>query len=119
MGQFSVTVTVAHPAEPLRTVEVQLFVDTRATLSWIPREVIEKLNVPRLRRRPFLVADGRTVEREIAAALLQLDGTEATVTVVIAEPGDGHLLGATALETLGFAVDPINQKLVPRTLLAM
>jgi len=48
-----------------------------------------------------------------------LDGTHAVVTVVIAERGDSGLLGTTALESLGFAVDPINQKLIPRTLLAM
>lgn len=46
-------------------------------------------------------------------------GTEGMVTVVIAETGDAHLLGATALETLGFGVDPIRQQLIPQSLLAM
>lgn len=53
------------------------------------------------------------------AATLAFDGAEATVTVVVAEPGDGQLLGATALESLGFAVDPIRRQLVPQALLAM
>ena len=51
--------------------------------------------------------------------LLQFNGTEAIVTVVVAEPGDGRLLGATALETLGYGVDPIKLELIPRALLAM
>ena len=96
-----------------------MWVDTGATLSWVPREIIERLDVPRLRRRPFLVADGRTIERDTAGAMVRLNGSEAMVTLVIAEPGDGHLLGATTLETLGFAVDPINHRLIPQTLLAM
>lgn len=75
--------------------------------------------MPRLKPRAFLVADGRSVERETAGARLSLNGKEAIVTVVVAEPGDGHLLGATALETLGFAVDPEGRRLVPRELLAM
>ncbi len=119
MGQFSVGVTVAHPSEPARRADVELLVDTGATLTWVPREIIEQLGVPRLPRRSFLVADGRTVERETAGAVLRLDGNEANVTLVVAEPGDGHRLGATALESLGFAVDPITRRLVPQELLAM
>jgi clan AA aspartic protease len=119
MGQFSVHVAVAHPTDPTRVAEVELFVDTGATLSWVPREVLNQLGVPRLPRRSFLVADGRTIERDTAGAVVRLNGREANVTVVVAEPGDGHLLGATALESLGFSVDPIGQRLIPQELLAM
>lgn len=119
MGQFSVRATIAHPGDPARVADVELWVDTGATLSWVPREVIERLDVPRLPRRPFLLAGGRTIHRDTAGALIRLDGSEAIVTLVVAEPGDGHLLGATTLETLGFGVDPINRRLVPQTLLAM
>ena len=119
MGQFHVKVTISHPTETSRSAEVDLIVDTGATLSWVPREIIERLGAPRLRRRPFLLAEGRTIERDTVGAVIKLDGSEANVTVVVAEPGDGHLLGATTLETLGFAVDPVNQRLVPQTLLAM
>jgi clan AA aspartic protease len=118
MGQFSVRVTIAHPADTSRQAEIELLVDTGATLSWVPREVLDSLGVPRLRRRSFLVADG-TIERETAGAIVRLNGSEANVTVVVAEPEDGRLLGATALESLGFAVDPIRRRLVPQELLAM
>ena len=113
------TVTIAHPGDPTRSAEVDLLVDTGATLSWVPGQLLERLGLPALSRRPFLRADGRTIERETAGAIFRLNGSQANVTVVAAEPGDGHLLGATALESLGFAVDPISQRLVPRTLLAM
>ncbi len=119
MDQFSVRVTVAHPTDAARAAEVELIVDTGATLTWLPREAIEQLGVPRFRRRSFIVADGRTIERDTAGAVVRLNGNEANVTVVVAEPGDGHLLGATTLETLGFGVDPIRQRLVPQQLLAM
>jgi clan AA aspartic protease len=119
MGQFSVTVTVAYPSDPSRSAQVELFVDTGTTLSWVPRQLLQRLGLPPLSRRPFLVADGRTIERDTAGAVIRLNGNQANVTVVIAEAGDRHLLGATTLESLGFAVDPINQRLIPRTLLAM
>jgi clan AA aspartic protease len=98
---------------------VELLVDTGATLSWVPREVIDQLNVPRLARRSFRMADGRTIERETAGAIVQFNGSEANVTLVVAELGDGRLLGATTLESLGFAVDPIRRQLVPQEFLAM
>ncbi len=119
MGQFSVRVTIAHPADPGRSADVDLLVDTGATLSWVPRQLLEQLGVPPLTRRTFLVADGRTVERETAGAIVRLNGNQAHVTVVVAEPGDGHLLGATALESLGFSVDPVSRRLVPQMFLAM
>jgi len=119
MGQFSVRVTIVHPTEADRQTEMELLVDTGATLSWVPREVLDQLGAPRLRRRTFLVADGRTVERDTAGAIVRLNGSEANVTLVVAEPGDGRLLGATTLESLGFAVDPIRRQLVPQELLAM
>ena len=43
MGQFSVHVEVAHPADPTRVAEVELLVDTGATLIWVPREVLNQL----------------------------------------------------------------------------
>ena len=119
MGQFSVRTTIAHPADPERVAVVDLLVDTGATLSWVPRQILEQLGVPRLARRRFLLADGGFVERDTAGVVMRMDGTEAMVTVVVAESGDAHLLGATALETLGFGIDPIGQRLVPQSLLAM
>ena len=119
MGQFSVGTVIAHPADPSRVAEVDLLVDTGATLSWVPRQILDRLGVPRLPRRRFLLADGGFVERDTAGVLMRMDGTEAMVTVVVAESGDAHLLGATALETLGFGIDPIRKLLVPQSLLAM
>jgi len=119
MGQFTVRVTVANPADPTRQAEVELLVDTGATLTWVSGDLLQKIGAPSLPRRSFLLADGRRVERETAAAVVKLNAAVASVTVVVAQPGDAQLLGATALESLGFAVDPEGQRLLPRELLAM
>jgi len=87
MSQFSVNVTFTHPTDPTRHAEVKLMVGTRATLSWVPREIVERLGAPLLHRRPFLLADSRTIERDTAGAIIKLNGTEAIVTVVLAEAG--------------------------------
>ncbi len=119
MGMFDVKVKLANLADPSRTQEVSLLVDTGATLSWIPRDILEKLGVPAYSRLPFTLADGRRLEPETTADLLTIDGRKAPVQVAFGEPGEEAALGATALEGLGFLVDPVGKKLVPRDLLAL
>ena len=115
MGLFTVRVGIAHPTDSTKRTEFELWVDTGATLSQIPRELADQLGVPRLGTRSFFLADGRKIDRETAGAMLYINGRQGYVTVIVGEPGDGHLLlGATALETLGFVIDPIGKRLVPQ-----
>jgi clan AA aspartic protease len=119
MGLFEVKVRLASLAAPGRSEELSLLVDTGATLSWIPRTVLERLGVRTVSRLPFTLADGRTLERDTSAVLLTIDGRQAAVPVALGEPGEEPVLGTTALEILGFLVDPVTQKLIPRNLLAL
>ncbi len=119
MGLFTVKLIIANPMDPARQVEAELLVDTGATLSWVPRELAERIGAPHVSRTPIRLADGRAVERETSGAIFRFNGAASVVPFVIAEPGDGCLLGATALEALGFVVDPVNKRLIPQALLAM
>jgi clan AA aspartic protease len=119
MGMFDVRVKLANLSAPYRTEEVSLPVDTGATLSWIPREILQKLGVEAFSRLPFSLADGRVLERDTTAVLLMIDGRKAPVSVAFGEPGKEAVLGATALEILGFVVDPVAKKLIARNLLAL
>src|SRR5579859_1725032 len=116
MGMFEVNVKVANLASPGRTEEVSLLVDTGATLSWIPRSVLEKLGVQAFSRLPFTLADGHRLERDTTAVLMIVDGRKGAVQVAFGEPGEEPVLGATSLEGLGFMDDPEGQKLIPRDL---
>jgi len=119
MGLFEVRVKVSNPADRTRSATVELLVDTGATLPWIPRSTLESIGVAPLARRRFLLADGRRVERETGMAVLTFDGVVIGATVVFAETGEGSILGATALEALGIAVDPVEKRLLPRDLMAL
>ncbi len=119
MGMFNVNVRLSSLAAPASTEDVSLIVDTGATLSWIPRGVLEKLGVTPFSRLPFSFADGRRLARDVIAVLVTIDGRKAPVEVAFGEVGEEAALGATALEGLGFMVDPVGKKLVPRDLLAL
>lgn len=119
MDLFEVKVQLANLAAPIRTEELSLRVDPRSTLSWIPRNVLERLGAEVLSCLPFTSPDGRRFERDVTALMMTIDEKKACVTVAFGEPGEEAVLGMTALEGLGFAVDPVAKKLVPRDLLAL
>lgn len=119
MSMFQVSAKVANPAAPGRSAEVSLLVDTGATLSWIPRNIIEQLGVVAETQFSFLLADGRETVRPVGPVKMTIEGRSLTLPVTFCEPGEEAVLGVTALEVLGFAVDPIEMKLVPRKHLAL
>lgn len=119
MGLFQVSVKLANPGAPEGVRYVSLLVDTGATLSWVPREILQGLGVRPTSRLEFQLADGRVLEREVGSALFTIDGITLAVPVAFAEPGEEPVLGGTTLEALGFTVDPIEEKLIRRRLLAL
>jgi len=50
---FNVEVKLANLAARWKTADVDLLVDTGATISWIPREILERLGVAPASRLPF------------------------------------------------------------------
>ncbi len=120
MGTFSVSVSVGHPTEPGRSARLDLLVDTCATISFVPAGLLADLGIqPRWMDREFETASGAVIRRSVGAALLAFDGRETLTPVVFAEPGDGVVVGAVALESLGLVVDPIARRLIPRRFLAL
>ena len=59
MGMFEVTARLTSLVAPDRSSEVSLRVDTGATISWIPEDVLQGLGVQPYSTLPFALADGR------------------------------------------------------------
>ena len=49
----------------------------------------------------FSLADGRTIKKKLGSALINFEGRELAVPVVLGEKGDSALLGVTTLESFG------------------
>ena len=92
-------------------------VDTGSTYTVLPREVLDQLGIEPEGRRRFELADDRLVEYPIGYARMRLGDDQTIILVVFGPEGISPLLGATGLEHLSLAVDPVNQKLVPVTAL--
>jgi predicted aspartyl protease len=93
-------------------------VDTGATLSVIPTTVLSRLNVEPEGSQNFR-GFGGVVTREIGGLRMTYDGATALITVVFGGQDDPPIMGVTALESLGYQVDPVEGKLVKSEMLLL
>ncbi|HXG97518.1 MAG TPA: aspartyl protease family protein [Gemmatimonadales bacterium] len=112
MGTFRVTLHLAG-ATGERFTLMEALVDTGASYTWIPRDVLEGLGVRPDEERVFVLADGRAVRYPIAWVRVRLDERTQPTLVVWGDSGTEPLLGAFTLEGFGLGVDPVNRRLIP------
>lgn len=112
MGTFTVDLQVLGPSGR-KAVGVQALVDTGATHTLLPRNLLVELGIDPTERVPFQLADERTVEYQVGEARIRLDGRERTTVVVFGPDDATPLLGATTLELFNMAVDPMRRSLFP------
>ena len=101
----------------LNSLDIEATVDTGAAYSMLPAAQLRELSVEPTFTRTFEMANGRRFDMEIGEARATIDGVSVTTLVIFAEDDVPALLGAYTLEGLGLAVDPVNQRLVPTTLI--
>ncbi len=86
--------------------------DTGASHTMLPREVLASLGVETVERLSFHLADERVEDYDVGEARIRLDGRERTTLVVFGPEGSGPLLGATTLQLFNMAVDTVKEQLV-------
>ena len=116
MGTFTVTVGVGH-IDGGDLTPVEATVDTGAEHSMFPESLLRHLHLEPWERRYWTLADGNDVAYGCGVARLAIDDRQWHCTVIFG-PEDMYLLGATTLENFNLMVDPIEGKLVPKTLRA-
>lgn len=118
MATFTVPIEVAtEPGGPF--VRLEAIVDTGAFYSWVPASTLRTLGAVSRATRSFVLADGRTIAREVAQVLMRLDGQETYTWCVFGDEGTEPLLGALTLEEVALAADPVTRRLVPMPRLYM
>jgi predicted aspartyl protease len=94
------------------TVDIELLVDTGATLLVVPAAVAEHLGLVARRSQAVVIAGGQRTTWPVAEVRLAIEDAEITTPCFLAPDGPA-LLGAVALESLFLAVDPVAKRLVP------
>ena len=111
MGHFRVAVQVGHPTGE-RFEAIEALVDTGATYTWVPRDVLERLGVVPEDEWPFVLADGREVRYPMAWIRIRLGERVQPTIAVFGEPRSEPILGVVTLEEFRLAADPVNRRLV-------
>jgi len=119
MGLTRVNITIVNPSDQTRLSNVELIVDTGSVLTWVRRSHLDEIGAKPQRTKEFRTIEGGLIRRPTGPLLVRYDGTESDIEVVFAEDGDGEVLGVTALESLGYQVDPVTNELHRSSLLAL
>ena len=110
MGTFNVSIQVGG-ASGGEFLPVDALVDTGASHTMLPSNLLTTLGVVVIEQVAFQLADERMVEYDVGEARIRLDGRERT-TLVIFGPDDAEpLLGATTLQLFNMAVDTVSDRL--------
>jgi len=112
MGTFTVPIQIGNLAGG-QFIDITALVDTGTTYTTLSGSLLTRLGVVQEGYRRFELADNRVVEYPIGYARLRLNGNETIALVVFAPEDTSPLIGATTLENLGLAVDPVHQQLIP------
>ena len=111
MGHFRVALQVGNRAGE-RFEPIEALVDTGATYTWIPQDVLTRLGVTPEEEWPFVLADGREVRYQVAWMLMRIGERTQPTIIVFGEPGSEPILGVFALEGFRLAADPVNRRLI-------
>ncbi|MEA2033654.1 MAG: hypothetical protein U9N41_08750 [Euryarchaeota archaeon] len=119
MGFTYVEITVYNPADLTMWRKIELLVDSGALFTAIPRGLLEELGLTPVARRRLKVFGGDIIERDIGGAVVEHEGKRAVVPIIFGDAEDIPVLGATALESLGYQLDPVTKELKPIELLML
>src|SRR5438093_4773272 len=113
MGITNVKAIVGNPADPVRRCEVEFLVDSGATYSLVPAEILSSLGIEPHSVREFVLGNGEFVKRKMGTATFEYMGVRGDSLVMFGEAGDSSLMGAITLEGFGLILDPFRRELKP------
>ena len=113
MSTFTIQATLIHPDHRERSVTSDLIVDTGATYSVLPGEIVRRLGLATEEEVSAVLANGQRVLHGVGEVRVRIGERERTTVFLAGPPGCYPLLGAVTLEEFALAADPVNRRLVP------
>ena len=104
---------IQNPKNSNKSAKITFLIDSGATYSLVPKEILKQLEIKPFTKRDFFMANGECVERELGAAKFKYRRKVGYANVVFAEKGDEPLLGVTTLEAMGLGLNPLQRTIVP------
>lgn len=114
MGKVIEKVKLISLFEPAKSVEVEAVIDTGATMLVLPQNIIEKLNLRKMREARVRYANNKTEVKTIYGVVtLEIKGRAGECNVLAEVEGSQPLVGQIVLEQLDLVVDPGTRTVIP------
>jgi len=114
MGKVIEKIKVINVFEPGREIELEAVIDTGATMLVLPQNVIDKLNLRKMREVKVRYANNRTEIKSIYGVVtVEMCGRAGEFNVLAEPEGAQPLVGQIILEQLDLIVDPSTRKVIP------
>ena len=115
MNTVKVNIGVGDPHGD-RFEDWEVTVNTGRTFTEVPRELLQRLEVPVERRVRARQSDGSIIPVDVGRTIIRLEGQEFPTPVIFEERGQPGLLGRMSMTEALLPVDPQSGQLVPTIL---
>lgn len=113
MALTTLTIKISNPANVAQAKALDFLIDSGAAYSVVPTDVLKSLKIKPEEKRRFILADGSAIERSMGIARFEYEKKKGGAPVIFGNKSDSTLLGATTLEAMGLALDPLKRQLIP------
>ena len=114
MGKIIEKVKLTSLFNPNKSVEVEAVVDTGATMVVLPKDIVEALELRKVREVKVRYANNKVETKPIYGVVtIELKGRSANLDVLVEEKGSQPLIGQVLLELLDLVIEPKTRKLIP------
>jgi clan AA aspartic protease len=104
-------VSVKVPGTSAQGYVADFLVDTGATDSMAPASALRRAGISPVGTRTYELADGTRIDCEFGLAHIEFMNEITAGRVIFGPEGCEPILGVTALESAGFIIDPVAQRL--------
>jgi len=114
MGKVIEKVKITNFLDPTKSVEVEAVIDTGATMVVLPQDLVEKLDLRKMREATVRYANNKTETKSIYGVVtVEIKGRAGEFNVLAESEGCQPLVGQIVLEQLDLVVDPSTRMVMP------
>lgn len=114
MGKVIEKVKLTSLFDPTKSVEVEAVIDTGATMLVLPQDIVEELNLRKMREVKVRYVNNKAEVKPIYGVVtVEIQGRAGEFNVLGEPEGSQPLVGQVVLEQLDFLVEPTTRKVMP------
>ncbi len=114
MGKVIEKIKITNLFEQTKSIEVEAVIDTGATMLVLPKNIVEELNLKKMREVNVRYANNKTeVKAVYGVVTVEIKGRAGEFNILAEPEGSQPLVGQIILEQLDLVVDPSTRKVIP------